>query len=415
MFAWRTATWVRSLPCCGVLQGVAGVREAAVGGLVSRAGRVIGSGPRRGRMAEYGRSAHSDARFVTMGEAWCGRPGVPVIFPGEAEQLAGSCRTRGSACKTSLSRVRRRCVAAASLLRFRDAELQRGNAGPCRHRRLWKQGAHVGVAFSGCALGVFSLDSARRTRQRRARKADGRLRQVRRGGLPANPPVCDREGDMWSLLSGGLRRRARRLLVRASRSGGPSRRTARPGTCSRPNWTSSRRRRSTSPPVAAPGRARGATSCGPISSRPGHGPTHHARGARPGEDAADRTGWLLLTTEGEPTQENAIRAWKRWLRVVRGRQDRNADQGAQRRRRPEEVPRLPLPHAPSSSRGGRRARSSTRSMSSPSTYRTTAGNAAHPTRIRRSRSSPSTPRASPDSSRRSASPCRVLTNSGKDT
>ncbi len=52
-------TWVRSLPCGGVLQGVAGVREAAVGGLVSRAGRVIGSGPRRGRMAEYGRSAHS--------------------------------------------------------------------------------------------------------------------------------------------------------------------------------------------------------------------------------------------------------------------------------------------------------------------------------------------------------------------
>ncbi len=39
---------------------------------------------------EYGRSAHSDARkrLVTMGEAWCGRPGAPIIFPGEAEQQA---------------------------------------------------------------------------------------------------------------------------------------------------------------------------------------------------------------------------------------------------------------------------------------------------------------------------------------
>ncbi len=63
VFAWRTATWVRSIRAAmrrrAAGQGVAGVREAAVGGLVSRAGRVISSGPRQGRMAEYGRSAHS--------------------------------------------------------------------------------------------------------------------------------------------------------------------------------------------------------------------------------------------------------------------------------------------------------------------------------------------------------------------
>ncbi len=63
--------------------------------------RVIGSGPHLAlgedatwAEAEYGRSAHSDARvrkrLVTMGDAWCGRPGapLPVIFPGEAEQQA---------------------------------------------------------------------------------------------------------------------------------------------------------------------------------------------------------------------------------------------------------------------------------------------------------------------------------------
>ncbi len=301
------------------------------------------------------------------------------------------------------SRIRRRCVAAASLLRFRDAELQRGDAGPCRHRRLRKQGAHVGVAFSGCALGVFSLDSARRTRQRRARKADGRLR---RGGLSANSPVCDREGDMCSLLSeaaapGGL-------LVRASRSGGPSRRTARSGTCSRPNWTSSRRRRST---------------CGGPRTRKGRNKLRTALGTAPLTMLAvrvlektpptgrDRLNWLLLTTEGEPTQENAIRAWKRWLRVVRGRQDRNADQGAQRRRRPEEVPRLPLLHAPScpsSASRGAHAGAHDRPRGRDPCPRRPHTEPPQATRPRRSRSSPSTPRASPDSSRASRAP----TNSG---
>ncbi len=152
------------------------------------------------------------------------------------------------------SRIRRRCVAAASLLRFRDAELQRGDAGPCRHRRLRKQGAHVGVAFSGCAPGVFSLDSARRTRQRRARKADGRLR---RAGLSTNSPVCDRKGDMWSLLSeaaapGGSWSAP---AVRAGHHGG--RQGQRPV-----RGRIGCRRGEGDRPMAAPGRARGATSCG---------------------------------------------------------------------------------------------------------------------------------------------------------
>ena len=139
--------------------------------------------------------------------------------------------------------------------------------------------------------------------------------------------------------------------------------------------------------------------------------------------------WLLLTTEGDPTEQNALRIaeWyeKRWLieeyfaAVKTGTRikDRrlNAADDLRRCLAFDAVTACTVMSVERLARGARRTRWReqpsmwTRSMSSPCTWpsRTIENSATRQTRNRQSQTSQSTPPASPDSSRQGDSPYRA--------
>ena len=343
--------------------------------------RVIGCGaPLEARedatwaRTEYGRSGHSDARvrerLVAMGEAWCARPGasLPVIFPGEAEQraayrfLSNPRVGMQDILEPHQEAMAERCRSQSVVLAVQDTTMLNYSALEATQGLVDLGGggsgstglaAHVGVAFSegGCALGVFSLDADFRAvdkdkaaeGEESGRWTDGLARAAE---LATACPrtrvvtVCDREGDMWALLSDG---RAcadapggAGLLVRASRSSRRRAFTADGGAEDLFAYTAGL-------DVVA-GKAIDIPACGGLRTRKGRTgvklelrsgfvdlvpPGDLPKGTAPlrmlavrvlekrprkGKDPLD---WLLLTTEGEPTKENALRiaGWyeRRWL------------------------------------------------------------------------------------------------------
>ena len=343
--------------------------------------RVIGGGPPlvaredpTWAEREYGRSAHSDARvrerLVTMGGAWCARPGapLPVIFPGEAEQKAayrflsnpriGVRDILEPHQEAMAERCRRQPVVLAvqdttmvnyTALKATEGLVDIGGGGSGSTGLA----AHVGVAFSagGCALGVFHLDADFRAVEKgtavegeeSGRWLDGLGKAAELASACPRTRVvtlCDREGDMWALLSEGCgcadAADGSGLLVRASRStrrrvftadggledlfehtagldvvaakridieacGGPRKRKGRKG-------------------VKLELRA-GFVDLVPPVDLPKDTPPLRMLAVRvlektppKGKEPLD---WLLLTTEGDPTEQNALRIaeWyeKRWL------------------------------------------------------------------------------------------------------
>ncbi len=343
--------------------------------------RVIGGGPPlvaredpTWAEREYGRSAHSDARvrerLVMMGGAWCARPGapLPVIFPGEAEQKAayrflsnpriGVRDILEPHQEAMAERCRRQPVVLAvqdtTMVNYTGLKATEGlvdiGGGGSGSTGL---AAHFGVAFSegGCALGVFHLDADFRAVEKGTavegeeseRWLDGLGKAAELASACPRTRVvnlCDREGDMWALLSEGCASAGAPdgsgLLVRASRStrrrvftadggledlfehtagldvvaakridieacGGPRKRTGRKG-------------------VKLELRA-GYVDLVPPVDLPKDTPPLRMLAVRvlepeppKGKEPLD---WLLLTTEGDPTEQNALRIaeWyeKRWL------------------------------------------------------------------------------------------------------
>ncbi len=343
--------------------------------------RAIGGGPplEAGEGAtwaetEYGRSGHSDARvrerLVTMGEAWCARPGAPLpaIFPGEAEQRAayrflsnpriGVQDILEPHREAMAERCRSRPVVLAvqdtTMLNHSGLEATEGlvdiGGGGSGSKGI---AAHAGVAFSegGCALGVFSLAAGFRAEDKATAvegEESGRWTAAfaKAAELAAACPrtrvvnVCDREGDMWALLSDGCASAdapgGAGLLVRASRS---SRRRA----FTAEGRTEDLFTHASGLDVVAE-KTIDIAACGGPRTRKGRKgvklelragfvdlvpPGDLPKGTAPlrmlavrvlektpptGKDPLD---WLLLTTEGEATEENALRiaGWheRRWL------------------------------------------------------------------------------------------------------
>lgn len=462
--------------------------------------RVIGGGPppEAGEDAtwaetEYGRSGHSDARvrerLAVMGEAWCARPGapLPVILPGEAARRAayrflsnprvGVRDIPGPHREAMAGRCRSRSVVLAvqdtTMLNYSGLEATEGlvglGGGGSGSRGI---AAHAGVASGGggCALGVFSLDAGfRAVGKETAVEGAGSGRWTdafgRAAELAAACPstrvvnVRDREGDIRALLSEGRASAGAPggagLLVRASRStsrrvlaadggaedlfahtaglGVVAAKTIDIEACGGPRKRKGRK-------GVRPGLRAGSVDLVPPADLPkGTAPLRmlavRVLEKRPPE-GKEPPGWLLLTTEGGPGAENALRiaGWygKRWLtgewfsalKTGTRIRDRRPDAADDLRRcLAFDAVTACTVMSPGASRGARRtrrrARSSTPtgSTSPPCTWRsrTTAGSAARQTPARRSPSSPSTPRASLASSPRSASPRRARGNSGKDT
>ena len=354
----------------------AGWREA----LCREPERVIGGGPppEAGEDAtwaetEYGRSGHSDARvrerLVRMGGAWRARPGapLPVIFPGEAEQRAayrflsnprvGVRDILEPHQEAMAERCRSRPVVLAvqdtTMLNYSGLKETEGlvdiGGGGSGSRGI---AAHFGVAFSegGCALGVFSLDAGFRAGDRgkaAERGESGRWTDAfaKAAELAAACPrarvvsVCDREGDIWALLSKGRASAdapgGAGLLVRASRS---TRRRAVAGEGPECLWERTARLE------AVAGKTIDIEACGgprkrkgrkgvrlelragfvdlvPPADLPKDTPPLRMLAVRALEKSPpkgkERLDWLLLTTEGGPDAQNALRiaGWyeRRWL------------------------------------------------------------------------------------------------------
>ena len=343
--------------------------------------RVIGEGPPLDvredltwSEMEYGRSGHSDARLrdrmVRMGAAWCARPGasLPMIFPGEAEQkaayrfLSNPRVTMQDILDPHQEAMVLRCssqpvvlaIQDTTMLNYSGLEATSGlvdiGGGGCGSDGI---AAHAGVAFSegGCALGVFSLDADFRAVDKEAAIAGEESRRwteafAKSNELAAVCPrshvvnLCDREGDMWALLAAGCSSASATggagLLVRASRS---SRRRVitSDGTLSDLfTWTETLDRvTEKSIDIVACGgpRKRQGRKNVKLELRSGFvdlvPPTDLSKDTAPLRMLAVRVreikppkdkkplDWLLLTTEGEPTEKNALRivSWyeKRWL------------------------------------------------------------------------------------------------------
>lgn len=343
--------------------------------------RVIGGGPplEAGEDAtwaetEYGRSGHSDARvrarLVRMGGAWRSRPGapLPVIFPGEAERraayrflsnprvgvrdilephreaMAGRCRSQPVVL----------AVQDTTMLNHGGLEATEGlvgiGGGGSGSRGI---AAHAGVAFSegGRSLGVFSLDAGFRAVGGKAAAEGGESGRwtdafAKAAELAAACPrtrvvsVCDREGDIWALLSEGRASAdapgGAGLLVRGSRSARRRALTADGGAEDLFDRTAGldavAERRIDIEACGGP-RKRGARRGVRLELRAGFvdlvPPTDLPKGTAPlrmlavrvlepdPPDGREPLDWLLLTTEGGPDAENALRVvtWygKRWL------------------------------------------------------------------------------------------------------
>ena len=343
--------------------------------------RVIGGGPplEAGEDAtwaetEYGRSGHSDARvrgrLVRMGEAWCARPGapLPVIFPGEAEQRAAyrflSNPRVGvqDILEPHQEAMAERCRSRPVVLAVQDTTMLNCSGLEATEGLVGLGGggsgskgiaAHAGVAFSegGCALGVFSLDAGFRAEDRDKAvegEESGRWTEAfaKAAELAAACPqtrvvnVCDREGDIWALLSDGCASAGAPggagLLVRGSRSAKRRALTADGGAedlfahtagldvvaekridieaCGGP------RKRKGRKGVRLELRAGSVDLVPPADLPKGTAPLRMlaVRVLEPDPPAGkEPLDWLLLTTEGGPDAENALRVagWyeSRWL------------------------------------------------------------------------------------------------------
>ena len=213
--------------------------------------------------------------------------------------------------------------------------------------------AHAGVAFSegGRSLGVFSLDAGFRAVGGKAAAEGGESGRwtdafAKAAELAAACPrtrvvsVCDREGDIWALLSEGRASAdapgGAGLLVRGSRSARRRALTADGGAEDLFDRTAGldavAERRIDIEACGGP-RKRGARRGVRLELRAGFvdlvPPTDLPKGTAPlrmlavrvlepdPPDGREPLDWLLLTTEGGPDAENALRVvtWygKRWL------------------------------------------------------------------------------------------------------
>ncbi len=326
---------------------------------------------------EYGRSSHSDsrirARLVAMGRAWAERPGaaLPVIFPGEAEQkaayrlLSNVHVTMGDVLEPHHEAMVERCRPQELVLAVQDTTLLNYSGLTATQGLVGIGGggsgstgiaAHFGIAFSegGRSLGVFHLDADfRETAEAKAgreadpsAKAERESRRWREGlvralDLAAACPdtrvltICDREGDQWDLMAKACDVGAA-TLVRASRS-------AQRRVCDGAgnghdlwDWTAKLPRlagktidiEACGGPRARPERRgvrldvrAGFVDLVPPTARPDGTPPLRMLAVRVLEPSppagTEPLDWLLLTNEGEPTPQHALRvvSWyeKRWL------------------------------------------------------------------------------------------------------
>ncbi len=196
---------------------------------------------------EYARSTHPDGRvrdrIERMGRAWLERPGaaIPAIFPAKPDRKAAY-RLLSSG-KVSMEHILEphqatmveRCQLEELVLAIQDTttlnydglKATEGLVGLGGHGK-GASGllAHVGLAINaaGRPLGVFTLDATFRGGDDKEIESTRWLRGHERAqelarACPATRvvTVCDREGDIWALLTKAASQRAA-LLVRARRS-----------------------------------------------------------------------------------------------------------------------------------------------------------------------------------------------------
>ena len=200
---------------------------------------------------EYGRSTHPDGRvrrrIAQMGAAWVHRLGehLPSIFPGRAEQtaayrlLSNDAVTMDHILDSHFEQTVERCRAERLVLAVQDTttlnydglsstsgldELGGGGKGSAGIL------AHFGVAVNavGRPLGMYTVDTDFRQAEDKdsVRWVDGleRAQELARACPDSRVvTVCDREGDIWELISRAEQTGAA-LLVRANR--GAQRRVA---------------------------------------------------------------------------------------------------------------------------------------------------------------------------------------------
>ena len=308
---------------------------------------------------EYARCAHTDGRvrrrIAAMGRAWENSPGarIPEIFPGEAAQKAAYrlLSNSGVSMEHIVSGHREatveRCAGQRVVLALQDTTDLNYSALTSAADSLDSLGGanngtlgvlvHTGLAIteSRRPLGVFHIDGDFRRRD----AVDSRrwLEGLERAGelADARPgtrvvTVCDREGDAWELLS-AARRGGRGLLVRASRStqrrilpaDGPARclweataelpvlATRTIGIAARGNNRSNKPRRERTARLEV--RAAELDIIPPLD-RPGEEPLRllavRATEPNPPPHLKEPPDWLLLTTEGGPDRDSALRVLK---------------------------------------------------------------------------------------------------------
>ena len=196
---------------------------------------------------EYARSTHPDGRvrdrIERMGRAWLERPGaaIPAIFPARPERKAAY-RLLSSG-KVSMEHILEphratmveRCQLEDIVLAIQDTTTLNYDGLKATEGLVGVGGggkgtcglvAHVGLAVNaaGRPLGVFALDASFRDGDDREIESERWLRGHERAqelarACPATRvvTVCDREGDIWALLTRAASQGAA-LLVRARRS-----------------------------------------------------------------------------------------------------------------------------------------------------------------------------------------------------
>ncbi len=301
---------------------------------------------------EYARCRHPDGRvrerIVQMGRSWLKHLGasLPVVFPGKAERkaayrlLSSNRVTMEHILESHQAATAERCAPEKVVLAVQDTTAINYN-GLKETRGLVGLGgpgkgvkglmAHFGLAVNlvGRPLGVFSLDADFRHDAQEGEKESRRWLEglERAGELAAACPethvitVCDREGDIWALIRKAVTTGAG-LLVRANRArsrrvvtadgsledlwdhvaGQPSlaSKTITIDACGGPRSREERKAkldlRACTVTLAAPTDATDKTATRMLAVS--------ATEISPPQDK-ERLHWLLLTTEGEPSAEQA--------------------------------------------------------------------------------------------------------------
>ncbi len=329
--------------------------------VMGQAAPLVGDDRTDWAMREYARSSHSDVRIrerlVTMGRAWNDRPGaiLPVIFPGEAEQkaayrlLSNPRVTMEHILEGHQEAMVERCRSQRLILAIQDTTFLNDNGLEATKGLVDIGGggsgalgmaAHAGVAFSegGSSLGLFHLDADFRLKpdQKKDEPDDKESRRWLDGydkavELAAACPstrvlvICDREGDIWDLLARSTEHEAG-LLVRVRRS--TRRRVVTATGACRDLWDymadepciatkqidiaacGGPRRRKKRKGVRLEVRA-ARVDLAPPDKKPQATPPLSMMAVRvtepappPGRDPLD---WMLLTTEGDVTADDALK------------------------------------------------------------------------------------------------------------